>query len=84
MMRALGTACVALLLVGCGGTVGSGVRDEGAAALGDKAAVSPAAAAASTSIWFISLNLARRYATSRGSRGTCGQQPSPWSGNGAM
>ena len=45
MMRALGTACVALLLVGCGGTVGSGVRDEGAAALGDKAAVSPAAAA---------------------------------------
>jgi hypothetical protein len=44
MIRMLGTACIALLLAGCG-TVGSGVRDEGAAALGDKAAVSPAAAA---------------------------------------
>lgn len=44
MRRVLGAVCLALLLAGCG-TVGSGVRDEGAAALGDKAAVSPAAAA---------------------------------------
>jgi hypothetical protein len=43
-MRAVLLALIACLLVGCGGA-GTSIRDEGPAALGDKAVVSPAAAA---------------------------------------
>ncbi|MGI9117171.1 MAG: GerMN domain-containing protein [Gaiellales bacterium] len=44
MRRVVALVGVALLLAGCG-VSGGGVRDEGAAAVGSKAAVSPAAAA---------------------------------------
>lgn len=41
----LGLALAAVLAAGCGATSGGGVRDEGAAVAGDRAAISPAAAA---------------------------------------
>ena len=44
-MRLLAAIALALVLAGCGATANSGIRDEGAAAIGDKAAISPAGAA---------------------------------------
>jgi Sporulation and spore germination len=44
-MRLLLVVAVAFALAGCGAATSAGIRDEGAAAVGDKAAISPAGAA---------------------------------------
>ena len=44
-MRGLAVVALALVLAGCGAATSAGIRDEGAAAIGDKAAISPAGAA---------------------------------------